>query len=395
MRLLKKLLSHTSWLAQTNGQPITESIEGHRRTGQWYRDTNAHYNARTQSPHPRTIVAPAGNNTLCYTPGAPYHRMRLILGNGNYPTSGSVAVAGSRRLGDYATIHTANIPANNYTTADFDAKTIGSGDYYPTAYRTLVQATTQNAELGDLALYAYADLEPILADLIPIQSQYELSIFTPLSDHSFLAQSLTARAYEIRLLAPRTDPSLPWLMSLAENEEIELEHNGAYLPCSAQSVQARPAGGALWEITLQLQATQPYAYSPIRHINTQTHSSQADLHGYQLPGDAPAPTEIRLQITTTHNSDIELHIPATGEVLKIRPDAQGTWSIHDTGRIYHCPTGTPSTLADRTDILKQGALPITLPPGDGVLALAHHANWGIPQITLAAYPRYHPNIQPL
>lgn len=387
MRLLRKLLDHTSWLTHQSTQPAQESVEGHRLMYRWYRNTSATYEARMNSPHPRTIRVPAGNNAACYAPGAPYHRMRLILGNGNYSAQGTVVVAGSRRLGDYASIHTASIPNNAYTVVDFDAKTIGSGDYYPASYRVTIQPAAQPAELGDLALYAYTDLTNLLTDLVPVRSQYETSIFTPLSDNAFLARSLTTRAYQLVLLVPRSEPALQWLLSLKEHDQLELETDGYYIPCAVQTADTKPAGGALWEIQLQLIATANYAYSPQRHIAPYTHSSQADLHGYEIPGDAPAPAEIRIQITNIGESNLTLHLPAAGETLAFRPDATGIWSIHDTGRIYHSPTGAPSTITDRTDVLKRGALPVALPSGDGLFALQYGAGWGIPAVTLALYPR--------
>lgn len=387
MRLMRKLLDHTSWLTHQSTQPAQRDVEGHRLVNRWYRDTDASYEARMNSPHPRTIRVPASNNAVCYVPGAPYHRMRLVLGNGNYSAQGAVVVAGSRRLGDYANVHTTNIPNNAYAAADFDAKTIGSGDYYPTSYRITIQPTAQPAELGDLTLYAYTDLTNLLVDLVPVRSQYETSIFTPLSDNAFLARSLTTRTYQLTLLVPRSEPALQWLLSLKEHDQLELETDGYYIPCTVQTADSKPAGGALWEIQLQLIATADYAYSPQRYIAPYTHSSQADLHGYEIPGDAPAPAEIRIQITNLGTGNLTLYLPAAGETLAFRPDATGIWSIHDTGRIYHSPTGVPSTIIDRTDTLKKGALPILLPSGDGVFAVEHSTNWGIPAITLALYPR--------
>lgn len=392
MRLHQRLADYTIYISDSGGAPYSESIEGHRLTRKWYKETDAYYNARMNALQPRTLVVPAGaNGASLYLPGAPYHRLRLILGNGNYAVQGTCSIAASRRLGDYAQITQYNLPTNNYSINDFDAKTIAGGDYYPTTYRLKLIPTLQdNAELGDLWLYAYADLEPYLQDIIPIRTTYDTSLFAPLTDNALLARTLQTRAYQIALLIPRTEPSLPWLLSLREHEGVELEYNGKYLPCAIQSAESRPAGGALWQIELQAAATAPYAYSTQRYIATYTHSSQGDLHGYELPGSAPAPTEIRLQITATDTTDIEIHFPAAAETITIRPDNTGIWSIHDTGRIYHIPTGTTAQWIDRTDILKSGTLPLILTHGDGLFALKHTTAWGIPSITLAAYPRYMP-----
>ncbi|MEJ5385772.1 MAG: hypothetical protein WHS44_12940 [Fimbriimonadales bacterium] len=393
MRLHKRLADYRVWFADSGGEPYIDSIEGHRRTGRWYKASDAYYQARMQGLQARTLVAAAANNAHLYAPGAPYHRLRLIVGNGDYTAQGQAAVAGSRRLGDYGQVVQYNLPSNDYIVQDFDAKSIGSGDYYPTVYRVSVFAGGSNpAELGDLRLYAYADLTPLLRDLTPVRTSYEVSAFAPLGESALLGRYLQGRAYQVSLLVARSDESLPWLLSLREGDEVELEYDGVYLPCSVQSAESRPAGGALWEIEYQLVATAAYGYSPLRYVVVHNHSGQGDLHGYEMPGNAPAPVELRLQVTQTHASDIDIHLPASGEVVRIRPDATGIWSLHDTGRIYHIPTGTQAQWIDRTDILKQGALPIVLPSGDGVFALAHSASWGLPQVALAAYPRYMPEV---
>lgn len=393
MRLHKRLADYRAWFADSEGEPYIDGIEGHRRTGRWYKSAAAYYQARMEGLQARTLVASAGHNAKLYVPGAPYHRLRLILGNGNYAAQGQAAVAGSRRLGDYGQIAQYNLPSNGYIVQDFDAKAIGSGDYYPTVYRvSLLSGGSNPAELGDLWLYAYADLTPALQDLTPVRTSYEASVFAPLGEGALVGRYLQGRAYRVSLLVARSDESLPWLLSLREGDEVELEYGGVYLPCSVQSAESRPAGGALWEIEYQLVATSAYGYSPQRYVAVYNHSGQSDLHGYELPGNAPAPVEVRLQATATHASDIDIHLPASGEVVRIRPDATGIWSIHDTGRIYHIPTGSQARWIDRTDVLRQGALPIVLPSGDGVFALAHASLWGLPQVALAAYPRYMPEV---
>lgn len=393
MRLHQRLADYaTVWIPDSAGAPATLSTTAHRRVRRWYKDTaSVNYESRQNGLQARTLRAASGNQSASlYVPGAPYHRMRIIAGNAQ-STSGTVAIYGARRLGDYAQIASYNLPSSDYAVHDFDAKTIGSGDYYPTAYRIQIESTTSAAaEIGDLWLYAYADIAPLLQDLIPIRTTYETSVYAPLADNALLARSLQSRAYQIALLVPRSEVSLPWLLSLREGDNIEIEQGDIYLPCTIQSAESRPAGGALWEVTYQAVATAPYAYSPERSVIAHTHASQSDLHGYYIDGTAPSPTELRLQITNTHDSDIRIHIQPTGEVITIHPDDEGIWSIHDTGRIYHIPAAPTAQWIDRTDVLRAGALPIILPQGDGLVALEHNTNWGIPYITIAYYPRYMP-----
>jgi hypothetical protein len=52
----------------------------------------------------------------------------------------------------------------------------------------------------------------------------------------------------------------------------------------------------LYTLRLKLVATAPYAHTPTRHIQTSAYTG--GIVPYTLPGDAPAPVEIRIRIAS-------------------------------------------------------------------------------------------------
>jgi len=396
MRLLAQLATH-QLLADPNAQPPLATDPFRITPLRWTRNAAApRYQPRMDSPHPRTIHIP--NNTdkayllIPNAPSAPF--WRLILGNGDYTPTGNLGVYLSKQ-GVYTLIQPGAIaiPTNTYTTTNFDPTQLyGGGTADPSiALIQLNNATATAHELGDLLLLAGVDLEPILANLAPTETNYDISLFAPLADNALAARTLRTRAYDIDLLLPRTHPAYPFLMRLRDYDQLYLEFNNRYMPVALADFAQTPTGGMLYALRLKLAATAPYAHAHARYIQTAAYTGGALT--YTLPGDAPAPVEIRIRIANTPPpSPITILTPSANATVAFQPDSAGIWSIHDSGRIYHTPLTAPAALTDRTDTLLTGALPLTLPPGDGHLALEHDAayNTRITHITLAAYPRYQP-----
>lgn len=396
MRLHAELIGDHHLLRDNNGQPqLVANPFTHYRG--WARDGSApKYLARINSPHPRTIVCPSDTQAaFILAPNAPLaEKYRLILGNGNYTPTGNLG-AYSSRLGEL-TINASGpipIPSNAYTTVEFDPATLFGNQYYePSLYQIRLGADISENyhELGDIRLYASINLDPLLADLVPLETTYETSLFAPLTHRdALMGRTLRTRAAALTLLIARSDPALEMLQRLHDFPKLHLELNDIYLPVALESLEIAPTGGALFSARLRLLARNAHAFSHERYLKTIPYSGQ--VLDYNLPGDAPAPVEIRIQINNTPPSTpIVVHLPAAGEILAFQPDAAGIWSLHDTGRIYHAPQQDPTPLNDRTDTLLSGALPIILPPGNGHILLEHNTNYTISHVTLAAYPRYHP-----
>jgi hypothetical protein len=264
------------------------------------------------------------------------------------------------------------------------------GTVQPSLALIQLNNTTATAhELGDLLMLAGVDLEPILANLAPTETNYDISLIAPLTDNALAARTLRTRAYDIDLLLPRTHPAYPFLTRIRDYDRLYLEFNNRYIPVALADYAQSPAGGMLYALRLKLVATAPYAHNPVRHIQTSAYTG--GVVPYTLPGDAPAPVEIRIRIASAPpSSPITVLAPSANTTIAFQPDSAGIWSIHDSGRIHHTPLTAPAALTDRTDTLLTGALPLTLPPGDGHLALEHDAAYNITHITLAAYPRYQP-----
>jgi hypothetical protein len=395
MRLLAQLATH-QLLSDPNAQPPLATDPFRIAPLRWARGAAApRYQPRMNSPHPRTIHIP--NNTdkaYLLIPNAPSAPLwRLVLGNGNYTPTGNLGIYLSRQ-GAYTLIQAGAIaiPTNTYTTTDFDPTQLyGGGTADPSIALIQVNAdsTATTHELGDLLLLAGVDLEPILASLAPTETNYDISLFAPLADNALAARTLRTRAYDIDLLLPRTHPAYPFLLRIRDYDQLYLEFNSRYMPVALADFAQTPTGGMLYALRLKLVATAPYAHNPARHIQTVAYTGGAVP--YALPGDAPAPVEIRIRIASAPpSSPITVLAPSANTTVTFQPDSAGIWSIHDSGRIHHTPLTAPAALTERTDTLLTGALPLTLPPGDGHLALEHDAAYNITHITLAAYPRYQP-----
>jgi hypothetical protein len=396
MRLLAQLATH-QLLTDPSAQPPLATDPLRAPALRWARNAAApRYQPRTNSPHPRTIHIP--NNTdkayilIPNAPAAPF--WRLILGNGDYTPTGNLGVylakQGAFALAQLGTI---NCPANAYTLHTFDPTQLqGGGTVQPSlALIQLNNATATAHELGDLLLLAGVDLEPILTNLAPTETNYDISLFAPLTESALAARTLRTRAYDIDLLLPRTHPAYPFLTRIRDYDRLYLEFNNRYIPVALADFTQTPTGGMLYALRLKLAAIAPYAHAHARYIQAATYTGGA--LAYTLPSDAPTPAEIRIRIASAPpNSPITILAPNANATIAFQPDSAGIWSIHDTGRIYHTPLTAPAALTDRTDTLLTGALPLTLPPGDGHLALEHDAayNTRITHITLAAYPRYQP-----
>jgi hypothetical protein len=349
------------------------------------------------SPYPRTLHIPNNaDKAYLLIPNAPSAPLwRLVLGNGDYTPTGNLGVYLSKQ-GAYTLIQagTIAIPTNTYTTTDSDPTQLyGGGTADPSIALIQINAdsTATAHELGDLLLLAGVDLEPILTNLAPTETNYDISLFTPLADNALAARTLRTRTYDIDLLLPRTHPAYPFLTRIRDYNRLYLEFNNRYMPVALADFTQTPTGGMLYALRLKLTATAPYAHNPARHIQAAAYTGGAVP--YTLPGDAPAPVEIRIRIASTPpSSPITVLAPSANATVTFQPDSAGVWSIHDSGRIYHTPLTAPAALTDRTDTLLTGALPLTLPPGDGHLALEHDAAYNtlITHITLAAYPRYQP-----
>ena len=395
MRLLAQLATH-QLLSDPNAQPPLATDPFRITPLRWARGGGApRYQPRMDSPHPRTIHIP--NNTdkaylpIPNAPSAPL--WRLVLGNGNYTPTGNLGVYLSKQ-GAFALTQagTIAIPTNTYTTTDFDPTQLqGGGTVQPSLALIQLNNTTATAhELGDLLLLAGVDLEPILASLAPTETNYDISLFAPLADNALAARTLRTRAYDIDLLLPRTHPAYPFLVRIRDYDRLYLEFSNRYMPVALADFTQNPTGGMLYALRLKLVATAPYAHTHTRYIQTAAYTGGA--LPYTLPGDAPAPVEIRIRIASAPpSSPIAVLAPSANATVAFQPDSAGIWSIHDSGRIYHTPLTAPAALTDRTDTLLAGALPLTLPPGDGHLALEHDAAYNITHITLAAYPRYQPD----
>jgi len=396
MRLLAQLATR-QLLTDPSAQPPLAADPLRAPALRWARNAAApRYQPRMNSPHPRTIHIP--NNTdkayllIPNAPSAPF--WRLILGNGDYTPTGNLGVYLAKQ-GAFALVQPGviAIPTNTYTTTDFDPTQLhGGGAVQPSlALIQLNNATATAHELGDLLLLAGVDLEPILTNLAPTETNYDISLFAPLADNALAARTLRTRAYDINLLLPRTHPAYPFLTRLRDYDQLYLEFNNRYMPVALADFTQTPTGGMLYALRLKLAANAAFAHDPARH--TQTAAYTGGALAYTLPGDAPAPVEIRIRISgAPPNSPIAVLAPSANTTLSFQPDAEGVWSIHDSGRIYHTPLTAPATLTDRTDALLTGALPLTVPPGDGHLALEHDAayNTRIAHITLAASPRGQP-----
>jgi hypothetical protein len=394
MRLLAQLATH-QLLSDPNAQPPLATDPFRITPLRWARNAAApRYQPRMNSPHPRTIHIPNSNDkTYLLIPNAPSAPFwRLVLGNGNYTPTGNLGVYLAKQ-GTFALAQpgTINCPTNTYTLHTFDPTQLHDGGTVQPSL-TLIQlnnATATAHELGDLLLLAGVDLEPILANLAPTETNYDISLFAPLTDNALAARTLRTRAYDIDLLLPRTHPAYPFLTRIRDYDRLYLEYNNRYIPVALADFTQTPTGGMLYTLRLKLVATAPYAHTPTRHIQTSAYTG--GTVPYTLPGDAPAPVEIRIRIASAPpSSPITVLTPSANTTVAFQPDSAGIWSIHDTGRIYRTPLTAPATLTDRTDTLLAGALPLTLPPGDGHLALEHDAAYNITHITLAAYPRYQP-----
>lgn len=391
MKLHRKLIDYT---ISTKPYSIT-SAEGHRPARRWiFSAMDGLFAPSITAPQPRIIEGATPNTATVYLPSQPYYRMRVIINNTNITSTGRFVASFYTEPLDYVIALDNPLPSNNYAIFDYNATQYAGNDYKPSLHRLYFSPSDpiNTFRLCDIAAYSYALIEPYLTDLTTVSTQYDVSVFAPLGYPVAVARAPNTRAYKLSLLVPRDVPDLQYLTSLTEGEQMEMEIDGRYIPCVVHSRDAQPMGGALWNIQLQLAATSLYAYNPIRYIKPQTHTSQLDKHSYNLPGDAPTPAEIRLLITAVPtNPDlrwIRIHAPAAGAAIKLFIDEVGTWSIHDTGRIYHIPSANPRTLIDRTDVLREGALPIVLLPGEGYIALEHAPDYGIPNIAIAAYPRY-------
>ena len=397
MRLLAQLATH-QLLTDLSAQPPLATDPFRIAPLRWARGAAApRYQPRINSPHPRTIHIP-NNNDKAYLliPNAPSAPLwQLALGNGDYTPTGNLGVylakQGAFALAQPGTI---NCPTNDYTLHTFDPTQLqGGGTVQPSlALIQLNNATATAHELGDLLLLAGVDLEPVLASLAPTETNYDISLFAPLADNALAARTLRTRAYDIDLLLPRTHPAYPFLVRIRDYDRLYLEFNNRYIPVALADYTQNPTGGMLYALRLKLVATAPYAHTPARYIQATTYTGGA--LSYTLPGDAPAPAEIRIRIASAPpSSPITVLAPSANATLALQPDSAGIWSIHDSGRIYHTPLTAPAALTDRTDTLLTGSLPLTLPPGDGHLALEHDAayNTRITHITLAAYPRYQPD----
>jgi len=395
MRLLAQLATH-QLLTDPNAQPPLATDPLRITPLRWARNAAApRYQPRMNSPHPRTIHIPNANDKayllIPNAPSAPF--WRLVLGNGDYTPTGNLGVYLSKQ-GAYtlAQAGVIAIPTNTYTTTNFDpTQLFGGGTADPSIALIQVNASTATAhELGDLLLLAGVDLEPILTSLVPTETNYDISLFAPLADNALAARTLRTRAYDIDLLLPRTHPAYPFLVRLRDYDRLYLEFNSRYIPVALADFAQTPTGGMLYALRLKLTAIAPYAHTHARYIQTAAYTGGA--LSYALPGDAPAPVEIRIRIASAPpSSPITILAPSANATVAFQPDTAGIWSIHDTGRIYHTPLTAPAALTDRTDTLLTGALPLTLPPGDGHLALEHDAAYNITHITLAAYPRYQPD----
>jgi len=394
MRLLAQLATH-QLLSDPNAQPPLATDLFRITPLRWARGAAApRYQPRINSPHPRTIHIPNSNDkAYLLIPNAPNAPLwRLVLGNGDYTPTGNLGVylakQGAFALAQPGTI---NCPTNAYTLHTFDPTQLqGGGTVQPSlALIQLNNATATAHELGDLLLLAGVDLEPILASLAPTETNYDISLFAPLADNALAARTLRTRAYDIDLLLPRTHPAYPFLVRIRDYDRLYLEFNNRYMPVALADYTQSPAGGMLYALRLKLVATAAYAHTHARYIQTSAYTGGA--LAYTLPGDAPAPAEIRIRIASAPPpSPITILAPSANTTLAFQPDSAGIWSIHDSGRIYRAPLTAPAALTDRTDTLLAGALPLTLPPGDGHLALEHNAAYNITHITLAAYPRYQP-----
>jgi len=164
-------------------------------------------------------------------PSAPFYR--LILGNGDYTPTGNLGVylakQGAFTLAQPSTI---SCPTNAYTLHTFDPTQLhGGGTVQPSLALVQLNNTTATAhELGDLLLLAGVDLEPILASLAPTETNYDISLFTPLADNALAARTLRTRAYDIDLLLPRTHPAYPFLVRIRDYDRLYLEYNNRYMP---------------------------------------------------------------------------------------------------------------------------------------------------------------------
>ncbi len=395
MRLFAQLATH-QLLSDSGEQPPLAADPLRAPALRWARNAAApRYQPRMNSPHPRTLHIP--NNTdkayllIPNAPAAPF--WRLILGNGNYTPTGNLGVYLAKQ-GTFALAQpgTINCPTNAYTLHTFDPTQLqGGGTVQPSlALIQLNNATATAHELGDLLLLAGVDLEPILANLTPTETNYDISLFAPLTDNALAARTLRTRTYDIDILLPRTHPAYPFLTRIRDYDRLYLESDDRYMPVALADSTQTPTGGMLYTLRLKLTATSPYAKTHTRYIQAATYTG--DALPYTLPGDAPAPAEIRIRISgAPPSSPITILAPSANATVAFQPDSAGIWSIHDTGRIYHTPLTAPATLTDRTDTLITGALPLTLPPGDGHLALEHNTAYNITHITLAAYPRYQPD----
>lgn len=368
------------------------NTEGHRAVGRWVVNNSNLFTPSMNAPQPRRLDIPPNQSAALYLPSEAYHRIRILINNTAVTSAGRLKGRIYTQSLGYVTLTNNPLPNNNFATNEYDAKQYLINEYRPTLHQILCEADTSNsASVCDIAVYAYAPITEFLTELAPVATQYELSVFAPLSYNRYAVRTLNSRAYKLTLLVPRTAPELDYFLSLREQDELEIEVDNRYLPCIVQACDSQPVAGALWQIQMQLAATSRYAYDTIRYTSTQTHSSQSDAHGYNLPGNADTALEIRLLVNAVDaNSDIKIHAPAADSILIIKPDSVGTWSIHDSGRIYHIPASAPHTIVHRTDVLKKGALPVITPPGEGYISLEHSANYGISYVTLAAYPRYHP-----
>ena len=365
-------------------------------TLQWLRnaslDDHPRYRARLNSPHPRTLRIPTtieGNYAYLLVPHVPKTTLyRLFLGNGNYTPTGTFGLYLSKGAAYIPIQEDIPCPSNAYTLYDFDPTTSGEPSLMKLRLNT-GNGTTH--EIGDVKLLAGIDLDPLLDRLVPTETGYDLALFTPLAENALMGRILRARTYEIDLLVSRDDPAYPFLLRLRDYDQLYLEHDGRYLPVALDNYNQTSVGGMLQAVQLRLAATAAYALNPIRYIKSDAYAA-GDIISYNLPGDAPAPVEIRIRITersSTYLPIIHIHMPAAGEKVMFRPDAVGVWSLHDTGRIYHCRDEEPASIVDRTDTLRIGTLPLLAPPGDGHYVL-EVSNATVSDTALAAYPRYQP-----
>ena len=396
MRLCAALLTDT--LLDSASQPPLQTDPFRAPARRWQRAGSApHYRARMDSPHPRTLRIPnADDNAYILIPNAPKTPYRLILGNGDYAPVGNIGLYLSKDA-TYTLVQDADIdcPTNGYATHTIDPSVL-FGDIPADPALAMLQLNARAApahEIGDLKLLASVDLDPILASLTPTETNYDLALFTPLAERALMGRTLRTRAYTLDLLLERDNPAYPFLTRLRDYDQLYLEQDDRYMPVALADFAQTPAGGMLYAIQLKLAATDAYAIGFTRYIRRESYTG--GVISYTLPGDAPAPVEIRVQLNNNPpaNQPITVYLAPAGESLTFKPDAAGVWSIHDSGRIYHCPTDDPAPLIDRTDTLQSGALPLIAPPGDGHLALEHDPAYNtlITDLTLAAYPRYQPD----